>query len=231
MCSSHGPRCPPLPRPSSNARPPRTSTAAIADMASMVADMEEALAIETARSGQATGEVTAVLRTLPAPARACCRGVRATPHAGHLIGAARRDRRHHDRRRPRHTHSGTGVAPDVHSARGHHARWCSSRRPPAPTTHLALAPNTRPASRASSTATSTRIGAPSTTSKTSSASPGSAWHSTRPPVWRQARWRSKRRLQGSARAIYGSTGYSTASDVGSGGRGAGAAAASAVATG
>ncbi|HXQ01205.1 MAG TPA: protein kinase, partial [Solirubrobacteraceae bacterium] len=39
------------------------------DMASMVADMEEALAIETARSGQATGEVTAVLRTLPAPAR------------------------------------------------------------------------------------------------------------------------------------------------------------------
>jgi hypothetical protein len=40
-----------------------------ADMASMVAEMEEALAIETARSGQATGEVTAVLRTLPAPAR------------------------------------------------------------------------------------------------------------------------------------------------------------------
>jgi serine/threonine-protein kinase len=35
----------------------------------MVADLEEALALETSRSGQATGEVTSVLRTLPAPAR------------------------------------------------------------------------------------------------------------------------------------------------------------------
>ena len=33
--------------------------------ATMVADLEEALAIETSRSGQATGEVTSVLRTLP----------------------------------------------------------------------------------------------------------------------------------------------------------------------
>src|SRR6185437_9205861 len=39
------------------------------NMASMVVDMEEALAIETARVGQATGEVTAVLRTLHSPAR------------------------------------------------------------------------------------------------------------------------------------------------------------------
>jgi eukaryotic-like serine/threonine-protein kinase len=39
------------------------------DAASMVADLEEVLAIETARSGQATGEVTSVLRTLPGPAR------------------------------------------------------------------------------------------------------------------------------------------------------------------
>src|SRR6185312_9184498 len=39
------------------------------DMASMIGDMEEALAIETARAGQATGEVTAVLRTLHSPAR------------------------------------------------------------------------------------------------------------------------------------------------------------------
>jgi len=39
------------------------------DAASMVADLEEVLAIETARAGQATGEVTSVLRTLPGPAR------------------------------------------------------------------------------------------------------------------------------------------------------------------
>ena len=37
--------------------------------ASMVADLEEALAIETARSGQVTGEVTSVLRTLPRRSR------------------------------------------------------------------------------------------------------------------------------------------------------------------
>ncbi|HSZ13048.1 MAG TPA: protein kinase [Solirubrobacteraceae bacterium] len=39
------------------------------DAASMVADLEEVLALEAARSGQATGEVTSVLRTLPAPTR------------------------------------------------------------------------------------------------------------------------------------------------------------------
>ncbi len=39
------------------------------DAASMVADLEEVLAIETSRSGQATGEVTTVLRTLPGRAR------------------------------------------------------------------------------------------------------------------------------------------------------------------
>jgi len=39
------------------------------DAASMVTDLEEALAIEAARSGQATGEVTTVLRTLPGRTR------------------------------------------------------------------------------------------------------------------------------------------------------------------
>jgi eukaryotic-like serine/threonine-protein kinase len=39
------------------------------DAASMVADLEEVLALETSRSGQATGEVTSVLRTLPGRAR------------------------------------------------------------------------------------------------------------------------------------------------------------------
>jgi serine/threonine-protein kinase len=37
--------------------------------ATMLADLEEALAIETSRSGQATGEVTSVLRTLPRRSR------------------------------------------------------------------------------------------------------------------------------------------------------------------
>jgi hypothetical protein len=39
------------------------------DAASMVADLEEVLAVEASRSGQATGEVTSVLRTLPGSAR------------------------------------------------------------------------------------------------------------------------------------------------------------------
>jgi serine/threonine-protein kinase len=39
------------------------------DTASLQADLEEVLAIEASRSGEATGEATAVLRTLPAPAR------------------------------------------------------------------------------------------------------------------------------------------------------------------
>jgi serine/threonine-protein kinase len=40
-----------------------------ADAAAMIADLEEVLAIETARAGQATGEATAVLRTLPGATR------------------------------------------------------------------------------------------------------------------------------------------------------------------
>jgi eukaryotic-like serine/threonine-protein kinase len=39
------------------------------DIPALLADLEEVLAIEAARAGQATGEVTTVLRTLPAPAR------------------------------------------------------------------------------------------------------------------------------------------------------------------
>jgi hypothetical protein len=89
------------------------------DIASMIADMEEALAIETARSGQTTGEVTAVLRTLPAPARrllpwrvrhparwAISLALLAAIVAVAIVAAAR------------HTHSGTGVAPDVHPGGG-----------------------------------------------------------------------------------------------------------------
>jgi eukaryotic-like serine/threonine-protein kinase len=39
------------------------------DVQVLLADLEEVLAIEAARAGQTTGEVTSVLRTLPAPAR------------------------------------------------------------------------------------------------------------------------------------------------------------------
>jgi serine/threonine-protein kinase len=39
------------------------------DAATMAADVEDALAIEASRAGQATGEVTSVLRTLPGSAR------------------------------------------------------------------------------------------------------------------------------------------------------------------
>jgi eukaryotic-like serine/threonine-protein kinase len=90
-----------------------------ADMAGMVAEMEEALAIETARSGQATGEVTAVLRTLHAPARRLLPWRTRHPArwaisllalvavvAVVLVAALS------------HTHSGTGVAPDIRSAAG-----------------------------------------------------------------------------------------------------------------
>ena len=86
------------------------------DMASMILDMEEALAIEAARSGQTTGEVTAVLRTLHSPARrllpwrvrhparwAISLALLAAIVAVAIVAAAR------------HTHSGTGVAPDVRS--------------------------------------------------------------------------------------------------------------------
>jgi serine/threonine-protein kinase len=40
-----------------------------ADAESMIADLEDVLAVEASRSGQATGEVTSVLRTLPGDAR------------------------------------------------------------------------------------------------------------------------------------------------------------------
>jgi eukaryotic-like serine/threonine-protein kinase len=89
------------------------------DTGAMIADMEEALAIETARSGQTTGEVTAVLRTLHSPARrllpwrmrhparwAISLVLLAAIVALVLVALAN------------HTHSGTGVPPDVHPSSG-----------------------------------------------------------------------------------------------------------------
>ena len=59
------------------------------DAQSMIQDLEEALAIEASRSGQATGEVTAVLRTLPRSARRRLPlRVRDPRLAGAAVGAA-----------------------------------------------------------------------------------------------------------------------------------------------
>ena len=90
-----------------------------ADAASMVADLEEVLAIEATRSGQATGEATSVLRTLPGTARrrlpwrmrhparwAASLGLLAVVVAIALVAAAGR------------THRGTGVAPGVQAQAG-----------------------------------------------------------------------------------------------------------------
>jgi eukaryotic-like serine/threonine-protein kinase len=89
------------------------------DAASLVSDLEEALAVEAARSGQATGEVTTVLRTLPGPMRrrvpwrvrhkarwAASIAVLGVVVAIVLVALAGR------------THRGTGVAPDVNTRPG-----------------------------------------------------------------------------------------------------------------
>ncbi len=51
----------------------------------LIADLEDVLALETARSGSATGEATAVIRTLPRRARK--RAAAARPQTG-VAGAA-----------------------------------------------------------------------------------------------------------------------------------------------
>jgi eukaryotic-like serine/threonine-protein kinase len=92
------------------------------DAASMVADLEQVLAIEAARAGQTTGEVTSVLRTLPGDARrrlpwrmqhparwAASLALLAAIIAIAIVAAAQQ------------AHKGTGVAPDVHAGAGLHA--------------------------------------------------------------------------------------------------------------
>ena len=82
-------------------------------------DLEEVLAIEASRSGQATGEVTSVLRTLPGPARRRAALAHAPP--GALGRLARRCSGRSSRSRSwlaaGQAHRGTGVAPDVDSRR------------------------------------------------------------------------------------------------------------------
>ena len=92
----------------------RTSSRRYTDAASMVADLEEVLAVEASRSGQATGEVTSVLRTLPGSAQRRVPWRMRHPRAlGAVARAARRDRRDRadrvaaDQRAPR-RRAGTG---------------------------------------------------------------------------------------------------------------------------
>jgi serine/threonine-protein kinase len=90
-----------------------------ADAESMVAELEEVLAIETARAGQATGEATSVLRTLPGktrrrlpwrvrhPARwGASLALLAAIVAIAIVAAAQQ------------AHKGTGVASGIHSSAG-----------------------------------------------------------------------------------------------------------------
>src|SRR4051812_2197539 len=90
-----------------------------ANAESMAADLEEVLAIEASRTGQATGEVTSVLRTLPGTARrrlpwrmrhparwVASLALVAAIVAIALVAAAQQ------------AHKGTGVPPDVHAGAG-----------------------------------------------------------------------------------------------------------------
>jgi hypothetical protein len=90
-----------------------------ADAEAMVADLEEVLAVEASRAGQATGEVTSVLRTLPGSARRRlpwrmrhpARWIASLALLGvivaiALVAAAQQAQR------------GTGVAPDIHPIAG-----------------------------------------------------------------------------------------------------------------
>ncbi len=109
------------------------------DAASMAADLEEVLAIEATRSGQATGEVTTVLRTLPGTARRrlpwrmrhparwiASLGLVAVIVAIALIALAGR------------AHRGTGVAADLHPHAG--PRTGGARLRPQRTTTTRSAP-------------------------------------------------------------------------------------------
>ncbi len=90
-----------------------------ADADSMAAALEDVLAIEAARAGQATGEATSVLRTLPGDARRRlpwrmrhpARWLASLALVGAIVAIALIAA-------AQHAHSGTGVSPEVHSSAG-----------------------------------------------------------------------------------------------------------------
>ena len=89
------------------------------DADSMAAALEDVLAIEAARAGQATGEATSVLRTLPGDARQRlpwrmrhpARWLASLALVGAIVAIALIAA-------AQHAHSGTGVSPEVHSSAG-----------------------------------------------------------------------------------------------------------------
>ena len=114
-----------------------------ADVPSLVADLEDALAIEAARQGTSTGEATAVIRTLPARARRRLpfRMRHSLPLLGVIALVARR-RRDRDRRSSpggRRARRARAPAPAASSAdaRGHQDRLGPARPPRTPTTRSA----------------------------------------------------------------------------------------------
>ena len=134
----------------------------------LIADLEEVLAIETARAGQATGEATQVLRTVPAPPAAASRCALRTSaaaiiaflvvagavFAAVLIFAADRAERG--------TGNGRAAQPAAPQS-GAVGRCRSARPPPRTTTRSGATASTPRRPTASSTATRTRRGRPSPT--------------------------------------------------------------------
>ncbi len=150
-----------------------------ADDVEFIADLEDALAIETARAGSATGEVTTVLRTLPSTAQ------RRVPfRVRHRMitvpDGARRARR--DRRR-------SSVARDPHTSRNRQAERAAAAgravtgaavqpRARTGTTRSGRRPTSTPTRRSRSTATPTRRGPRRTTTRSSCRRPASVCTST-----------------------------------------------------
>ena len=172
-----------------------------ADVPSLVADLEDALAIEAARQGTSTGEATAVIRTLPARARrrlpfkmrhpVSLLAVIALLAVGGVIVAllANRGGRPGRRRPARHRHGQRVERP--RRARG---SCPSSARPPTTTTRWATTRSTPSRRRAPWTATAARRGRPSSTRPGSRAPASPASASTSTPSRRSRRSRCRSRL-------------------------------------
>ena len=158
-------RSPPRWRRSSTAPPPRRLQNRYADVDEMVHDLEQALAIEAARAGQATDEATTVLRALPGdtadfvpaaahPRRRCLLGAgraRAGGRGGLIAFLGTR------------TETGTGGAGDPAGAGGLTAvPLAPTRRRLRPAGRRATSTRAAPSSR--STAIRHRAGRPRTTS-------------------------------------------------------------------
>ena len=98
------------------------------DAQAMIADLEDVLAIETARTGQVTGEATTVLRSLPATTRRARAAARAQLAKVLLAAARARARRRAPCWLPRSaaTERGTGSA---RTSRRRRRAWSPSARP------------------------------------------------------------------------------------------------------